>query len=190
MLDRRLPHGARVARADRPAARPLLLLAGCGGSDSIALEQPRARIPPRSRPPTPRVYGEAVVRPSGDMKAGVVAAARKVCRVDDPGAELTRLLDESATGDTSFSRDVEPWLGRRVGGFLLMPSGGSTDPDWAIAIAIADRGAFDDALPRLRRAASTRPAAYRGVAYDRGRQRRHVRGARRRLLRRRHASPA
>ncbi|MFL5818558.1 MAG: DUF3352 domain-containing protein, partial [Conexibacter sp.] len=101
---------------------------------------------------------------------GVVAAARKVLLVDDPGAELTRVLDESATGSTNFSHDVEPWLGQTIGAFLLMPSDRSTDPDWALAVAIADRGKLDDALARQRSKGEQRSAgSYRGVSYDKDR---------------------
>src|SRR5437868_3080388 len=164
-MSRRHPHGARMLAA-LVALLIALVAAGCGGSDSASSPSSSGPDPATVAPADAAVYGQAIVRPSGDMKAGVVAAARKVLLVDDPGAELTRLLDETATGDTNFSRDVEPWLGQTVGGFLLMPSGRSTDPDWAVAIAIADRDAFDDALPRLRRG-QHEAGTYRGVAYDR-----------------------
>jgi hypothetical protein len=157
---RRLPHGARLL-----TLLIALVASGCGGSDSTSSSS-NGPDPATVAPVGAALYGQAVVRPSGDMKAGVVAAARKVLLVDDPGAELIRLLDESASDDTVFSRDVEPWLGQTVGAFMLMPSDRSTDPDWAIAIAIADRGAFDDALPRLRRG-QHEAGTYRGIAYDR-----------------------
>lgn len=160
---RRSPHGAVLLAL--VALLIALIVAGCGGSDSTSASSD-GPDPATVAPADAAAYGQAIVRPEGDMKAGVVAAARKVLLVDDPGAELTRLLDESATGDTVFSRDVEPWLGQTVGGFLLMPSDRSTDPDWAIAIAIADRSAFDDALPRLRRG-QHEAGTYRGIAYDR-----------------------
>lgn len=161
-MSRRLPHGARLLAL--AALLIALVAAGCGGSDSTSSSS-EGPDPATVAPAETAVYGQATVRPEGDMKAGVVAAARKVLLVDDPGAELSGLLDESATGDTVFSRDVEPWLGQTIGGFLLMPSDRSADPDWAIAIAIADRSAFDDALPRLRRG-QHEAGSYRGVAYD------------------------
>jgi len=161
---RRHPHGARLFAA-LVALLIALVAAGCGGSDSTTSSS-SGPDPATVAPADAALYGQAIVRPSGDMKAGVVAAARKVLLVDDPGAELTRLLDESATGDTNFSRDVEPWLGQTVGGFLLMPSDRSADPDWAVAITIADRDAFDDALPRLRADDQRQAGSYRGVRYD------------------------
>ena len=162
MFDRRLPHGARVI-ALLALLLAFLLPAGCGESDSSS-STGGGPDPATVASPTAAFYGEATVRPSGDVKSGVVAAARKILRVQDPGAELRRLLDENSRG-IDFGRDVEPWLGQRVGGFVLMPHSGSGDPDWALALSIADRGAFDDALPRLRRE-QHEGGSYRGIAYD------------------------
>ncbi|HET6447531.1 MAG TPA: DUF3352 domain-containing protein, partial [Conexibacter sp.] len=119
-------------------------------------------------PASAALYAAATVRPSGDMKDGVVAAARKALRVKDPGGALRRLLDKDQSDGTLFSRDWEPWLGDRIGFFLLMPVEGSGDPDWAGAASIADRGAFDDALARMRSNGARREAgSYRGVRYYR-----------------------
>jgi hypothetical protein len=167
MLDRRLPRGARVIAPLALLVTLLLLLAGCGGSDSTPTSSAEGPDPATLAPADAALYGEAVVRPSGEMKDDVLAAARKVFRVDDPGAELTRLLNDDDDDDTSFSRDVEPWLGERAGGFLTMPRAGSNDPDWGIAVAIADRDEFEAAIARLRRNGDERKAGeYRGVTYD------------------------
>ncbi|HEV7771999.1 MAG TPA: DUF3352 domain-containing protein [Conexibacter sp.] len=161
---RRLPHGARLLAL--VALLIALVAAGCGGSDSTSSSS-NGPDPATVAPADAAVYGQAIVRPEGDMKAGVVAAARKVLLVDDPGAELKRLLDGlSEPGRTTYADDIEPWLGQRIGSFLLMPSDGSDDPDWAIALAIADRGAFDDALPHLRADDQREAGSYRGVRYD------------------------
>jgi len=166
MSVRRLPHGTALLAL--VALLAALVAAGCGGGKASSDAGPD---PATVTPADAALYGQAVVRPSGDMKAGVEAAARKVLRVEDPGAELVRLLDDSGTtGGASFSRDVEPWLGQRAGGFLLIPAGGS-DPDYALAFSIADRGSFDDALSRIRADGDQREAgSYRGVTYDKDRR--------------------
>ncbi|HKG40269.1 MAG TPA: DUF3352 domain-containing protein [Conexibacter sp.] len=162
-MSRRLPHGARLFTL--VAVLIALIAAGCG-SDSTS-SSGNGPDPATVAPAKAALYGQAIVRPDGDMKAGVLAAARKVLVVDDPGAELDRLLDRLGDeGGTSYSQDIEPWLGQTVGGFLLMPIGGSDDPDWAVALAIADRGAFDAALPRLRRHDQHPAGRYSGIAYD------------------------
>lgn len=166
MLDRRLPRGARVLAPIALLVSLLIVLAGCGGAGSDSPSGSKGPDPATVAPASAAVYGEATVRPSGDLRDGVVAAARKALHVDDPGAALARLIDdEGAPGDPTFAHDVEPWLGPRAGGFLLMPRGGGRDPDWAIALSIADQGAFDAALPRLRRHEHA-AGSYRGVGYD------------------------
>lgn len=162
-----LPRGLRAAA---PTALLLtlllLLLAGCGGGDdtSAAIGPDPATVAPANA----ALYGEVVVRPSGAMKDDLLAAMRKVLRVEDPAAELRRALDDGSPGTLDFSRDVEPWLGERVGGFLLMPADGAEDPDGAIAIASTDRDALDEALARVRSEGDLRRAgSYGGVAYDR-----------------------
>lgn len=163
-MSRRLPHGARLLAL--VALLVSLVAAGCGGGGTTS-SSTAGPDPATVAPADAALYGQAIVRPSGDMKDGVLAAARKALGVEDPGAELRRLLDgRDDAGGTNFSRDVEPWLGQRVGGFLLMPSDGAGDPDWAVAVAIADRGAFEDALTRARRDGQHRAGAYRGIAYD------------------------
>lgn len=169
MLDRRPPHGGRVLAPLALLLTLLLLLAGCGESDSSTATG-EGPDPATVAPAGAALYGEAVVRPDGPMKDDVLAAARKVFRVQDPGAELARLLDDSSTTDVRYARDIEPWLGERVGGFLTMPRSASGDPDWALALAIADRDAYEAARPRLRRGDRHDVGAYRGVSYDASRE--------------------
>ncbi len=163
-MSRRFPHGASLLAL--VALLIALVDAGCGSSSSNS-SSGSGPDPATVAPSDAAAYAQAIVRPSGDMKAGVLTAARKVLHVQDPGAQLRRLLDRlGSQGSTSYSRDIEPWLGQRIGGFLLMPAGGSRNPDWAVALTIADHGAFADALPRLRRDGQHPAGTYRGVALD------------------------
>jgi hypothetical protein len=167
MSARRLPHGSRLLAL--VALLATLVAAGCGGNEQKASSPSTGPDPASVAPADAAFYGQAVVRPTGAMKDGVLAAARKVSLIDDPAAALRRALDESSGegDDVNFSRDVEPWLGQSAGGFLLLPPHGGSDPDGAVAFSIADRGAFDDALPRIRDEAHLRRAGtYQGIAYD------------------------
>jgi len=159
-MARRLPHGSRLL------ALVALLAAGCGGAGTTPAGS--GPDPATVTPADAAVFFQATVRPSGAQRAGVLAAARKVTLMQDPGAALRRLLDRSlgSSNGVSYSRDVEPWLGQRIGGFVRFDGPDPRHPDYAIAAAIADRGAFDAALPRLRKAGHERAAgSYRGVAY-------------------------
>lgn len=161
----RRPHGSRLVAL--LALLAALVAAGCGGSGTTSTGT--GPDPATVAPAGAALYGQATVRPSGDMKAGVLAAARKVLRVQDPGTALSRLLDSGPSGGVSFSRDVKPWLGQRIGAFLLMPAAGARRPDFGVALAIADRGAFDAAHARLLGHALKPAGSYRGVAYAQGR---------------------
>lgn len=148
-----------------------LALAGCGDGDSPG-GGTAATAGPDPASVTPQgaaVYGEVLVRPGGDVERGVLAAARKVVLVEDPAAELRQLLDEASDEDTQFARDIDPWLGDRIGGFMLLPRGGANgDPDWALAFAVRDRDALERTIERFRDKDDQRPAGtYGGVAYDR-----------------------
>jgi len=164
-MARRLPHGPRLLALVALLALPLA--AGCGSAGTTATST--SPDPASVAPADAAVYFQATVRPSGAEKAGALAAARKVLRVRDPGAALRGLLDRiGSPGHGSYSRDVEPWLGRRVGGFLLFDGADPRHPNFAVAAAIAGRGAFDAALARMRKEGDERPAgSYRGVAYER-----------------------
>ncbi|HEX7292763.1 MAG TPA: DUF3352 domain-containing protein [Conexibacter sp.] len=165
MPDRRLPRGARIAAPLVLLLTLLLVAPGCGGEDSSS-SNAAGPDPATVAPASAALYGEAVVRPSGEQKDEVVAAACKVFRVEDPGAELARAFDATQTSGVRYARDVEPWLGQRIGGFLTLPRSGSGDPDWAFALSIADRDAFDAAFPHLRRGDRHDVGSYRGISYD------------------------
>ena len=169
MLDRRLPHGARVAALIALLATLVLLVAGCGGdeSESSATTGPD---PAAVVPADAAVYAQAILRPSDEMEDGVVAAARKVLRVQDPGAELERLIDEtlahsSLPGSPTYARDIEPWLGDRAAVFVLPDRG--EEPIAGVAAAVADRDALERELERLRDAGELRSGGSAGgVSYD------------------------
>jgi hypothetical protein len=167
MLRRRLPHGTRLLAL--LALLAALVVAGCGGDDettSGAGPDPATVVPADAF-----LYGEVVVRPTGEVEEGARAALRKTFRVEDPGAELHRLIDESLAEsgeDMTYADNVEPWLGERAGGFLqLSPAGFDEEPEGAIAVAVTDRDALEDELERQRDSGELRSGGtYEGVAYD------------------------
>ncbi|HMJ01471.1 MAG TPA: DUF3352 domain-containing protein [Conexibacter sp.] len=167
MLRRRLPHGTQLLALF--ALLATLVVAGCGGDD--APTSGAGPDPATVAPADAFLYGEVVVRPTGDIEAGARAALRKVLRVEDPGAELVRLIDEGLSEggeDMTYADNVEPWLGERAGGFLqLSPAGFDEEPEGAIAVAVADRDALDEEIDRQRDAGDIRAGGtYRGVSYD------------------------
>jgi len=171
MLNRRLPHGVRIAAPLALLLTLLSLLAGCGSESSSSTSQ-QGPDPASVAPARAIVYAEATVRPQGDARDGAVAAAQKVLRVQDPGAELQKLVDralrsDSDLRDASYERDVEPWIGDRLAVSVQMPAADESDPDFAVIVAVRDQSALRDELERLRAAGDNRAGGtYRGVAYD------------------------
>jgi Protein of unknown function (DUF3352) len=167
MLRRRTPHGSLLTLVALLAA---LLLAACGSDDADTVAAGPG--PAVVAPPAAIVYAEALVRPSGDAEEGVRAALRKTFRVDDPGAELRRLIDEGlAKSDLgwrpTFAEDVDPWLGDRIGVFALADGIEEQDPNAAFAFAVRDRDALDEQLERLRDEGELRAGgSVAGAEYD------------------------
>src|ERR687885_1236136 len=81
-----------------------------GGADPAALV-------PASAP----LYAEAVVGGDAKEQSDARAALARILRTSDPRGELVRLFDR---GNVQFTRDVEPWLGDRVGAAALGVGGG------------------------------------------------------------------
>lgn len=164
------PQHRRTARP-RAAALALLMLsallfAACGSKDD---ERSAAASPASATPAAAAIYGEVLVRPSGDVEAGILTAARKVSRVEDPARELRRLLDEEVDGERGlYTREIEPWLGDTIGGFLLAE--GSTDienPDGGLLFSVRDRAAAERMIDSMRADGDTRRGGtIDGVAYD------------------------
>lgn len=167
MLTRRFPHGMRLLIV--LALLAALAVAGCGGDEaptSGAGPDPATVVPAGAL-----LYGEVAVRPEGALADGASAALRKALRVEDPGAEIVRLLDEAFAGQgdgITYAEDVEPWLGDRAGGFVsLAASGEDGEADGAIALAVTDRDELDDVIERARDTGRQRVAgSYREVEYD------------------------
>ena len=113
------------------AALCAVFLAACGGNGDP--DGDPASVVPAAAP----LYFEVTVRPEGDVRADVEAAARKIFRQEEPFAELRRLIDQGlAEEDVSFEEDVEPWLGQRIGFFATNLT--QDEPDVAFVAAVED----------------------------------------------------
>ena len=148
-----------------PAPRRLLLalvaglvlaagaVAGCASSSSGGGGSDPASLVPASAP----LYAEAVLGGDSQEQADAQAALAKILRTADPRGELVKAFDR---GNVNFARDVEPWLGDRVGAAALSlgPRG-----DKVVVAASRDDDAARDALTRLAPNAAAR--SYRGVDY-------------------------
>jgi len=137
-----------------------LLLTGCGGSGSSEGDDP-ATLAPADAP----IYLEAVVRPEDDVREGAEAAFEKIAGVDDAGAEIRRLLEKSSEDPVDYERDVEPWLGERVG--IWVTNVAAEEPGFTAIVATTDA---EEALASLERTAKEQGEritrhSYKGTDY-------------------------
>ncbi|GAA3134641.1 hypothetical protein GCM10020001_066590 [Nonomuraea salmonea] len=79
--------------------------------------------------------------------AGKFTATKDSFTGDDPRKALFDLLNEDGDSKIDFAKDVDPWLGSRVG-FAAMPSG-KTQPDFAVAIQITDEEAAKAGIAKI-----------------------------------------
>ncbi len=148
------------------------LLASCGAGGGAGADGDPASVVPAGA----SVYFEGQLRPKGDRRDEVMAAAGKLLRTQDPERRLRELLDDALeksealekTGeDFDYDRDVRPWLGERTGMFVAdlaadKPTGlviaATTDEDKA-------RDAIEAAIRRSPAGDRMRRRSYEGVEY-------------------------
>lgn len=145
------------------AARLLLLicllvpLASCGAGGGAGADGDPASLVPQGA----TFYFEGQVRPEGDRKRDVLAAAGKLLRTPDPERRLRELFDEATRDsgqDFDYDRDLEPWLGERAGMFAT--DLGAPKPATVVIAATTDE---DKARDAVESAIRRRPAGRRSV---------------------------
>ncbi len=149
------------------AAVAALTLVACGddsGGDSGDLGPDPATVTPAAA----IAYGELVVKPEGQMRDDLNASVGKLTGDDDPVGMLQSMLDSEFSdpdSDFSYSEDVEPWLGPRVGGFLSDATQESAIG--AGVLSTIDTGAAQDAIDKLAESESdVEDASYNGTDYQ------------------------
>ena len=155
---------------------PLLLtlvaipIAGCGGGGGgggAGSDADPAKLVPASA----AVYFEATIRPEGDQRDDVNAAAKKLLKTEDPGKKAIELFDKTAKENgISWEKDFEPWLGQRVGVFATTFSDGGT---WALVASNTNEDKAKKTLDKFVRnndsdkgAAKVSKRTYKGVEYQ------------------------
>jgi hypothetical protein len=128
-------------------------IAGCASSSSGAGGSDPAALVPASAP----LYAEAVLGGDSREQVDAQAALAKVLRTADPRGEIVQAFDR---GHVNFTRDIEPWLGDRVGAATLSLG---RRGDTVVVAASRDDDAARAALGRLAPNAVAR--SYRGVDY-------------------------
>lgn len=93
-----------------------LLLAGCGGEDSVETSD---SILAEYAPASPPLFIEGTVRPEGDLKSDIEELLGRFPQGDQVGGLLLESLNESLAEDNlTYEEDIEPWLGNRAALFI------------------------------------------------------------------------
>jgi hypothetical protein len=134
------------------------IAAGCGSSSGSGGDDDPAALIPAGAP----VYIEGVVRPDGKVRSDLEGALKKILRTDDPGAKIGKLIDDADKGEDVTFKDIEPWLGDRVGVAVTSLRNGE-DGDFVAVIASKDDAKAQATLDKMKDDVVER--SYKGVDY-------------------------
>ena len=148
-----------------------LALSACGDDEESVDVGDLGPDPATMAPVDAPIYAEAVIRPQGEMAENLEGALAKF-GVEDPGGMLSAALDEEIASDpdsegVTFSEDIEPWLGNRVGGFISDFDVETEEGVGAVAVAVTDPEAAQDFLAQMSESSSSdaTETTYEGVDY-------------------------
>lgn len=119
------------------------------------------------------LYANLFIRPSNDQKMALDDLLQKfpgIENTEDALEKLTDLIDEELGKEGfSYDRDVEPWLGDQVGGFM-MPGGSVEVPNFGLFVESKDDEALRDFVDRVQQEedpdAEIVEREYKGTPYE------------------------
>ncbi|HUR06163.1 MAG TPA: DUF3352 domain-containing protein [Nonomuraea sp.] len=91
--------------------------------------------------------------PAANQKVALFQIARKFTvtkdtfRGEDPRQALFNLTKDAGLSKVDFAKDVDPWLGSRIG-LAVVPSGGK-EPDFAVAVQVKDEAQAKAGIKKL-----------------------------------------
>lgn len=116
------------------------------------------------------LYLGVVARPGGTLGTQALSAARTLTGQAQPFAGVEATIDSLAGPSVSFTREIEPWLGRSAGAFFTSLAGGlslhgASPSAGAAVVDVADHGSAQSFLSHLTSTSGAQAASYRGVGY-------------------------
>lgn len=152
---------APARRGKRPwilaiVAALVVALIGTGSVYAINLLSGGGTQPYEVLPQNALGYLRVDLDPAANQKLALFQIARKFTVTkdsftgDDPREALFDALTKNAgLKDIDFARDIDPWLGSRIGVALTPPADGKRDPRPVIAIQVTDREAARTGITKL-----------------------------------------
>ena len=147
-----------------------LALAACGDDEPSEDVGDLGPDPATMAPADAPFYGEAVVRPDGTMLDDFNSAFGKLLGTEDTSAMLRDAVEQelaSSEDGVSYSEDIEPWLGARIGGFVTDYDAAGETAEGAAVAAVTDAEAAQAFIDDQAETAETplSDAEYNGVSY-------------------------
>lgn len=134
----------------------VVALIGGGGVFAVNLLSGGGSQPHEVLPQNALVYIRLDMDPAANQKLALLEIARKfpesrdIFNTDEPRQALFNLIKKDMDrDDVDFARDVEPWLGSRIGIAVLPPVEGSQDGVPVAAIQVTDEEAARAGIAKL-----------------------------------------
>jgi hypothetical protein len=141
-----------------------LIVSGCGSTTGSGSD-PASVVPESSF-----IYAEATIDPSGSQEEAVRSILADLPGTGAPQERLENLIRKAAASDKTnkldWDKDVKPWLGDKVAGFVARGAGSFAKGEVPAAVLLAtkDEGAARDALEKAKDSTAAHKR-YRDVEY-------------------------
>jgi hypothetical protein len=134
-----------------------IVAVGAGGAVVFNQVSGGGAQPESVMPATTIAFAKVDLDPAAGQKLDAIRFARKF-----PAAEgkvkddsdlreviIKGLQDDGELKGVDYARDIEPWLGQRIGVGAIPGSDGSSEPTVVVALAVTDRGKAQESLPKV-----------------------------------------
>jgi hypothetical protein len=138
-------------------AAVVVVLLGGGGFWAFNLLSGGGTQPEEVLPGNALAYARLDLDPAANQKLALFSIARKFPGIkdsltdDDPRKAFFETIrsDSPELAKLDYAKDIEPWLGDRVGFALTPPATAGEDPGFAVAVQVKDEAAAREGLKKL-----------------------------------------
>ncbi|WP_344949556.1 DUF3352 domain-containing protein [Sphaerisporangium flaviroseum] len=150
-------------------AAVMVVLVGGGGVYAVSLLSGGGTQPEDVLPASTLAYVRVDLDPAANQKLALFGLARKFSATrdsftgDDPRKALFELMrkDSRDLAKVDYARDVEPWIGDRIGFGVLAPRAGSNTPEAVLAVQVTDETGARAGLAKLNAGGEMKGLAFR-----------------------------
>jgi len=136
-------------------AAVIVALLGGGGYVAVNALSGGGAQPQDVLPGNALAYVRLDLDPAANQKIALFTIARKFTVTkdafsgEDPRQAIVELLKQDDDIKVDFAKDVEPWLGHRIGIALLPPEKAGNDPEVVLAVQVTDEDAAREGITKL-----------------------------------------